>query len=203
MVFRTLGALFLLGVLAILGMGIYVYKVSIGKFELRRLSLPTRVFADAIPLHAGVAMTPMRKMAPSVRKTMWRDGRRGAKLTMDYCAMSARFLPPLPSRRYEWKIEPSQRVQSCESWMRSIPCFRRMSVVYATRSTCGFSYDRSTKRASKRPATSSPTSKQQTRIEGPSHASAFGAPIRSSVLPTMFCAAPRQPEWMFAAMWFP
>lgn len=58
MVFRTLGALFLLGVIAILGMGIYVYKISIGKFELRRLSLPTRVFADAVPLHAGVAMTP-------------------------------------------------------------------------------------------------------------------------------------------------
>src|SRR6478609_7003617 len=58
MVFRTLGALFLVGVLVILGMGIYVYKISIGKFELRRLSLPTRIFADAVPLHAGVAMTP-------------------------------------------------------------------------------------------------------------------------------------------------
>jgi penicillin-binding protein 1B len=57
-VFRTIGILFLVFVIAIIGMGIYVYKLSIGKFELRRLSLPTRVFADAVPLHPGVAMSP-------------------------------------------------------------------------------------------------------------------------------------------------
>jgi penicillin-binding protein 1B len=57
-VFRTIGILFAVFVVAILGMGIYVYKQSIGKFELRRLTLPTRVFADAVPLHAGVAMSP-------------------------------------------------------------------------------------------------------------------------------------------------
>ena len=28
----------------------YVYKQSVGKFELRRLSLPTRIFADYAPL---------------------------------------------------------------------------------------------------------------------------------------------------------
>ncbi|HEX3581415.1 MAG TPA: transglycosylase domain-containing protein, partial [Thermoanaerobaculia bacterium] len=56
--FRTIGILFVVFVVAILGMGFYVYKQSIGKFELRRLSLPTRIFADAVPLHAGVAMSP-------------------------------------------------------------------------------------------------------------------------------------------------
>ncbi len=57
-VFRTIGILFLLFVVVVLGMGVYVYKQSVGKFELRRLSLPTRIFADAVPLHAGVAMSP-------------------------------------------------------------------------------------------------------------------------------------------------
>lgn len=57
-VFRTIGILFGVFVLVVLGVGIYVYKMSVGKFELRRLSLPTRIFADAVPLHAGVAMSP-------------------------------------------------------------------------------------------------------------------------------------------------
>ncbi|HEV8431764.1 MAG TPA: PBP1A family penicillin-binding protein [Thermoanaerobaculia bacterium] len=57
-VFRTIGILFAIFVLAILGLGIYAYKQSVGKFELRRLSLPTRIFADAIPLRPGVAMSP-------------------------------------------------------------------------------------------------------------------------------------------------
>ncbi|HEX7191080.1 MAG TPA: transglycosylase domain-containing protein [Thermoanaerobaculia bacterium] len=56
-VFRTIGIVFGIFVVAFLVLGIYVYKQSIGKFELRRLSLPTRVFADAVPLHAGVAMS--------------------------------------------------------------------------------------------------------------------------------------------------
>ena len=36
----------------------YVYKQSVGKFQLRRLSLPTRIFADYTPLKSGVAMQP-------------------------------------------------------------------------------------------------------------------------------------------------
>src|SRR5712692_5551065 len=34
----------------------YLYKQSVGKFELRRLSLPTRIFADYAPLKPGLAL---------------------------------------------------------------------------------------------------------------------------------------------------
>jgi penicillin-binding protein 1B len=37
-------------------LAIYVYKESVGKFEVRRLSLPTRVYADYTPLQAGTVI---------------------------------------------------------------------------------------------------------------------------------------------------
>ncbi len=37
---------------------LYVYKQSIGKFEIRRLSLPTRVYADYTPLQPGTIVAP-------------------------------------------------------------------------------------------------------------------------------------------------
>jgi penicillin-binding protein 1B len=39
-------------------LALYVYKQSVGKFELRRLSLPTRIFTDFTPLHGGVVLGP-------------------------------------------------------------------------------------------------------------------------------------------------
>lgn len=36
----------------------YVYKQSVGKFEIRRLSLPTRIFTDFTPLRSGVVLGP-------------------------------------------------------------------------------------------------------------------------------------------------
>jgi penicillin-binding protein 1B len=48
----------LLGVIAFAALALYVYKQSIGKFELRRLSLPTRIFADYTPLTAGQPQQP-------------------------------------------------------------------------------------------------------------------------------------------------
>ncbi|MCU1244734.1 MAG: family penicillin-binding protein, partial [Acidobacteria bacterium] len=36
--------------------GFWVYKQSVGKFELRRLSLPTRIYADYTPLRPGLSM---------------------------------------------------------------------------------------------------------------------------------------------------
>ena len=45
----------LVGVAAL---ALYVYKQSVGKFEIRRLSLPTRIFADYTPLKPGVAIQP-------------------------------------------------------------------------------------------------------------------------------------------------
>ena len=37
---------------------LYVYKQSVGKFEIRRLSLPTRIFTDFTPLRGGVVLGP-------------------------------------------------------------------------------------------------------------------------------------------------
>src|ERR1019366_2228780 len=42
----------------ILGLTLYVYKQSVGKFEIRRLSLPTRIFTDFTPLLGGVVLAP-------------------------------------------------------------------------------------------------------------------------------------------------
>src|ERR1019366_10700560 len=42
----------------ILGLTLYVYKQSVGKFEIRRLSLPTRIFTDFTPLRGGVILGP-------------------------------------------------------------------------------------------------------------------------------------------------
>jgi penicillin-binding protein 1B len=39
-------------------LSLYVYKASIGKFEIRRLSLPTRVYADYTPLQPGTIIGP-------------------------------------------------------------------------------------------------------------------------------------------------
>src|ERR1051325_3851174 len=57
-VFRVLSIAVLVFFVAVAALGLYVYKQSVGKFELRRLSLPTRIFADYTPLRAGVSMSP-------------------------------------------------------------------------------------------------------------------------------------------------
>jgi len=49
----TVGTLFVLFVL----LAIYVYRQSVSTFEVRRLSLPTRIYADYTPLKAGVTMS--------------------------------------------------------------------------------------------------------------------------------------------------
>src|SRR5438132_2684096 len=38
-------------------LALYVYRQSVGKFEIRRLSLPTRVYADLTPLRAGLILS--------------------------------------------------------------------------------------------------------------------------------------------------
>src|SRR6266498_1390751 len=54
---RTVFKAISIAVVAILAgiaiLAIYVYKESVGKFEVRRLSLPTRIYADYTPLQAG------------------------------------------------------------------------------------------------------------------------------------------------------
>ena len=57
MIFRTIswsvGALLVLFVI----LGIYVYRSAIGRFEVRRLRLPTRIYADYTPLQPGVPLS--------------------------------------------------------------------------------------------------------------------------------------------------
>src|ERR1043165_5969535 len=59
---RTVFRIISIGVVTLLvafvAVAAYVYKTSVGHFELRRLSLPTRIFAEYTPLKAGEAMQP-------------------------------------------------------------------------------------------------------------------------------------------------
>jgi penicillin-binding protein 1B len=53
---RIVGIAFIIFLVASAVLALYVYKQSVGKFELRRLSLPTRVYADYTPLQAGATL---------------------------------------------------------------------------------------------------------------------------------------------------
>src|SRR5436190_22347859 len=55
-VFRVITFTVVGGLIAFVLLTAYVYKQSVGKFELRRLSLPTRIFADYTPLKEGVLL---------------------------------------------------------------------------------------------------------------------------------------------------
>src|SRR6185503_14165513 len=55
-VFKTLSLVFAIGLFLLAALVLYVYRQSVGKFEIRRLSLPTRVYADYTPLKPGVAL---------------------------------------------------------------------------------------------------------------------------------------------------
>ena len=46
------------GIAAFLILGFWVYRQSVSKFEVRRLSLPTRIYADYTPLKPGVLLAP-------------------------------------------------------------------------------------------------------------------------------------------------
>jgi penicillin-binding protein 1B len=56
LVFQVISISFVVVLVAIVLLGLYVYKQSVGKFEIRRLSLPTRIFTDFTPLHGGVVL---------------------------------------------------------------------------------------------------------------------------------------------------
>jgi penicillin-binding protein 1B len=57
-VFQTISIVVVAILVLIALLSLYVYKESVGKFEIRRLSLPTRVYADYTLLHSGVVITP-------------------------------------------------------------------------------------------------------------------------------------------------
>jgi penicillin-binding protein 1B len=55
-VFKVIGITIVVFLVAVAALALYVYKQSIGKFEVRRLSLPTRVYADYTPLQPGTPL---------------------------------------------------------------------------------------------------------------------------------------------------
>lgn len=57
-VFRTISVIVIVGILAFAGLAFYAYRQSVGRFEVRRLSLPTRIFTDFQPLKPGMALQP-------------------------------------------------------------------------------------------------------------------------------------------------
>src|SRR5437763_11227061 len=57
-VLKTLLALVAVFVVLFIALALWVYKQSISTFEVRRLSLPTRIYADYMPLKPGTLLTP-------------------------------------------------------------------------------------------------------------------------------------------------
>ncbi|HKS25745.1 MAG TPA: PBP1A family penicillin-binding protein [Thermoanaerobaculia bacterium] len=57
-IFKILGIAIVVFLVAFAALALYVYKQSISRFEVRRLSLPTRVYADYLPLQAGMPLDP-------------------------------------------------------------------------------------------------------------------------------------------------
>ena len=57
-VFKVISISVVAGIALIAILSLYVYKQSVGKFEIRRLSLPTRIFTDFTPLRGGVVLGP-------------------------------------------------------------------------------------------------------------------------------------------------
>ena len=56
-VFKVISIAVVVILVGIALLAIYVYKESVGKFEIRRLSLPTRIYADYTPLQPGTILS--------------------------------------------------------------------------------------------------------------------------------------------------
>ena len=57
-VFQVLSLSVVIVLVAIAALSLWVYRQSVGKFEIRRLSLPTRIYADYTPLKANSVLAP-------------------------------------------------------------------------------------------------------------------------------------------------
>jgi penicillin-binding protein 1B len=55
-IFRTISWVVGIGFILLIVVGVWVYRSAIGRFEVRRLRLPTRIYADYMPLNAGVPL---------------------------------------------------------------------------------------------------------------------------------------------------
>ena len=53
LIFRVISIAVIAGLVSFAALAFYVYRQSVGRFELRRLSLPTRIFTDLQPLKPG------------------------------------------------------------------------------------------------------------------------------------------------------
>ena len=58
LIFRILSIAVVVMLVGVAALAFYVYRQSVGKFEIRRLSLPTRIYADYTPLKPGAAIAP-------------------------------------------------------------------------------------------------------------------------------------------------
>jgi penicillin-binding protein 1B len=54
--FRVTGIAFLVVLIASAGLAFWVYRQAVGRFEVRKLTLPTRIYADYLPLQAGMPL---------------------------------------------------------------------------------------------------------------------------------------------------
>lgn len=55
-VFQVLSIIVVVLLVGFAALSLYVYRESVGKFEIRRVSLPTRIYADYTPLRAGAPL---------------------------------------------------------------------------------------------------------------------------------------------------
>ena len=58
LIFRIISIAVVVILVGVAAVALYVYRQSVGKFEIRRLSLPTRIYADYTPLKPGSAISP-------------------------------------------------------------------------------------------------------------------------------------------------
>jgi penicillin-binding protein 1B len=82
-VFRVISIAVIAMFVAFAALGFWVYRQSVGKFELRRLSLPTRIFADYTPLRAGTQLTPDDLLA-KLDRLGYREAKNGVAQPGDY-----------------------------------------------------------------------------------------------------------------------
>jgi penicillin-binding protein 1B len=59
-------------------LGIWIYRESVGRFQVRRLRLPTRIYADAMPLQAGAALQ-MDDLLEKLDRLGYREAERPAQ----------------------------------------------------------------------------------------------------------------------------
>src|SRR5207237_366450 len=57
-ILKTLAAIVGVFLVLFIGLALWVYKQSISTFEVRRISLPTRIYADYMPLKPGTLLMP-------------------------------------------------------------------------------------------------------------------------------------------------